>query len=100
MSRDRVLSLRVDDATLDGLKAYAADLGLAVSDVVRDAVDRLLYPPVEVEPPVPVGFGCEHVSVTGDGVTATIANGDPGCGCTTWAVYPTAGATVFSWNPA
>jgi hypothetical protein len=72
MSKDSVLTLRVETDLLDRLRALARRADVGVSDLVRAAAKRLVAPPDGLEElgdmRQPYTFRCQHMSISAAGL--------------------------------
>lgn len=72
MSKDSVLTLRVETELLDRLRELAQRCDVGVSDLVRAAAKRLVAPADGLEELTekqqPYTFRCEHMSISGAGL--------------------------------
>lgn len=66
---DEMISFRVGAEMLLALRKLAARTGVSVSDLLRASARRILQPRDELEIE-PIGYGCEHVQLSGAGFVA------------------------------
>ena len=67
MSKDSVLTLRVETDLLERLRALARQADVGVSDLIRAAAKRLVQPDDDL-PRDPIGYQCQHVTITAAGL--------------------------------
>ncbi len=72
MTKDSVLTLRVETELLDQLRELARRADVGVSDLMRAAAKRLVSPSDGLEDLAekqgPYTFRCEHMSISGAGL--------------------------------
>lgn len=79
--KESVLSCRVPASDAVALHAIAAARGVTASDLIRDAVHKLIRP---------VGWSCPHVAMTSS--VGVLTAPEAGCGCAMQPIY--AGTTT------